>query len=62
MGSQVHTAHISTQQALHQLRAEVWRRGLGLTNFSDFASRTPCDAKPEKCAFPLESAVLYANN
>ena len=37
------SARISTQQAIHQLRAEVWGRGLGLDNFSGFASTlTPC--------------------
>ena len=53
---------ISTQQGLHQLRAEVWSRGLGLRNFSDFASRVHSDTKARKFTFPLESAVLYANN
>lgn len=52
---------ISTQQALHQLRAEVWGRGLGLDNFSGFASRLPPATNPEKFAFPLASAVCYAN-
>jgi hypothetical protein len=54
-------ARLSTQQALHQLRAEAWGRGLGLNNFSDFAAHLPSDAKPEKFQFPLHSAVLYAN-
>src|SRR5882724_4647572 len=51
----------STQQMLHQLRAEVWGRGLGIQNFSDFISTLPSDSKPEKCSFPLASAVCYAN-
>jgi hypothetical protein len=51
----------STQQLIHQLRAEVWGRGLGIDNFSGFASNVPTAAKPEKCAFPLASAVCYAN-
>jgi DDE superfamily endonuclease len=51
----------STQQLLHQLRAEVWGRGLGLESFSGFASNLPTDTKPEKCTFPLASAVCYAN-
>lgn len=54
-------ARLSTQQALHQLRAEAWGRGLGLDNFSGFAAHLPSDAKPEKFQFPLHSAVLYAN-
>ena len=51
----------STQQALHQLRAEVWARGLGLDNFSGLASTSPPATKPEKSSFPLASAVCYAN-
>ena len=51
----------STQQLLHQLRAEVWGRGLGIEDFSGFASNLPYDSKPEKCTFSLPSAVLYAN-
>jgi hypothetical protein len=51
----------STQQLIHQLRAEVWGRGLGIDNFSGFASNLPATAKPEKCSFPLSSAVCYAN-
>jgi len=54
-------ARISTQQALNQLRAEVWGRGLGLDNFSGFASAQPSDTKPQKSSFPLASAVCYAN-
>lgn len=52
---------VSTQQLLHQLRAEVWGRGLGLDPFSGFASHYHSHAKPEKYSFPLESAVFYAN-
>ena len=51
----------STQQLLHQLRAEVWGRGLGIDSFSGFASSQPSLAKPEKCSFPIASAVSYAN-
>jgi hypothetical protein len=52
---------ISTQRLLHQLRAEVWGRGLSLHNFSDFASKLPSHTKPTKYTFPLASAVCYAN-
>ena len=52
--------HLSTQQALQQLRAEVWGRGLGLDNFSDFASASPPNTKPQNSSFPLASAVCYA--
>jgi len=51
----------STQQLLHELRAEVWGRGLGMDNFSGFASHLTPVAKPEKCSFPLSSALCYAN-
>src|ERR1700728_3666391 len=52
----------STQQLIHQLRAEVWGRGLGIDNFSGFASNLSTTAKPEKCSFPIASAVCYANS
>jgi len=55
------STRISTQQAIHQLRAEVWGRGLGLDNFSGFASTLRAATKPEKLSFPLASAVCYAN-
>ena len=51
----------STQQLLHQLRAEVWGRGLGIDNFSGFASNRSPVTKPEECSFPLTSALCYAN-
>jgi hypothetical protein len=51
----------STQQILHQLRAEVWGRGLGIPSFSGFAPNLSSDSKPQKCPFPLASAVFYAN-
>jgi hypothetical protein len=59
-----HTAppHFSTQRAINQLRAEVWGRGLGLSNFSGFTTRSTPNAKPEKFVPDLQSAVLYAMN
>ena len=51
----------STQQMIHQLRAEVWGRGLGIDGFSGFASNLHADTKPEKRLFPIASAVCYAN-
>jgi hypothetical protein len=51
----------STQQIIHQLRAEVWGRSLGIDSFSGFASYLPTHTKPQKCTFPLASAVCYAN-
>lgn len=55
------SARISTQQAIQQLRAEVWARGLGLDNFSGFASTPHPATKPQKSSFPLASALCYAN-
>ena len=55
------STRISTQQAINQLRAEVWSRGLGLDHFSGFASASIPTTKPEKFSFPLASAVCYAN-
>ena len=52
----------STQRAISQLRAEVWGRGLGITNFSDFATLSTPAAKPEKFTPDLSSAVFYAAN
>ena len=54
-------ARTSTQQLLHQLRAEVWGRGLGIDHFSGFASDLSAITKPEKCSSSLVSAVCYAN-
>ena len=51
----------STQQLLHQLRAEVWGRGLGIDHFSGFAYDVPSVTKSEKFSFPLASAACYAN-
>ena len=55
-------ARQSTQKAVHQLRAELWGRALGLTNFSDLLTCTPPVAKPQKFLPHLPSAVLYATN
>lgn len=52
----------STPRAINQLRAEVWGRGLGVSNFSDFATLSTPAAKPEKFLPDLRSAVLYAVN
>jgi SRSO17 transposase len=52
----------STQQLINHLRAELWGKGMGLDNFSDFMNRTPCNKKPEKLKPDLASAVLYACN
>jgi len=53
---------VSTPRAINQLRAELWGRALGLTNFSGFvAQRTPA-TKSDKFLPDLPSAVLYAVN
>jgi len=52
----------STQRAINQLRAEIWGRGLGVTNFSDFATLSTPATKPEKFTPDLSSAVFYAVN
>ena len=52
----------STQQAINQLRGEVWGRALGLTNFSDLLTCTPATSKPDKFVPHLPSAILYATN
>jgi hypothetical protein len=52
----------STQAAINHLRAEVWGKALGLTNFSDLMIGVPPVASPEKFAPHLPSAVLYAYN
>jgi len=54
-------SRVSTQRLLHQLRAEVWGRGLGLQSFSGFAPNHDSITKPTKSFFPLDSAVFYAN-
>ena len=51
----------STQQLIHQLRAEVWGRGLGIDNLSGFASKSASNPKPQKSTFDLASTVFYAN-
>jgi hypothetical protein len=55
------TPRLSTQRLLHQLRAEVWGRGLGFNNFSGFALPRSPHTKLQKCSFPIASAVCYAN-
>jgi hypothetical protein len=52
----------STQRAINQLRGEVWKRALGLTNFSDLLVSTPPVTSPEKFLPHLPSALLYASN
>ena len=52
----------STQRAINQLRAEVWGKALGLTNFSDLLICAPPTTSPEKFLPHLPSALLYATN
>ena len=55
-------SRFSTQKAIRQLRAEIWGRGLGVTNFSGFATLSTPNTKPEKFTPDLSSAVFYAAN
>ncbi len=55
-------SRFSTQRAINQLRAEVWGRGLGVSNFSDFATCSTPTTNPKKFLPDLSSAVLYAVN
>jgi hypothetical protein len=55
-------SRFTTQKAIRQLRAEIWGRGLGVTNFSDFAAFCTPTTKPEKFTPDPSSAVLYAAN
>jgi hypothetical protein len=52
----------TTARAVNQLRAEMWGKALGLTNFSDFVAARSPGTKPEKLLPDLPSAVLYAVN
>jgi DDE superfamily endonuclease len=52
----------TTARAVNQLRAEMWGKALGITNFSDFVSARSPGTKPEKLLPDLPSAVLYAVN
>jgi hypothetical protein len=52
----------TTPRAINQLRAELWGRALGLTNFSDFVEQRRPIAKPQKFIPDPSSAVLYAVN
>lgn len=53
---------VSTQRLLQNLRFEVWGRGLGLSNFSDFCSAVTPTHNPEKFLQALPSAILYAQS
>ena len=52
------STRISSQQAINQLRPEVWGRGLGLDNFSAFASTLPLPRSREKFSFPRFRRLL----
>ena len=55
-------ARFTTQRAIAHLRAEVWGRALGLTNFSDFVSSAPTAPNPQNLSTQLASAVIYASS
>lgn len=60
--SAVTPQRFSTARAINQLRAELWGRALGLTNFSGFAALCTPTTKSQKFVPHLPSAVLYAVN
>ena len=51
---------VSTQRLIQNLRFEVWGRGLGVSNFSDFSSSASSTQNPEKLLQALPSALIYA--
>ncbi len=55
-------SRFSTVRAIQQLRAELWGKALGLTNFSGFVAQPAPTTNPEKFLPHLPSAVLYAAN
>ena len=53
-------AHPSTSQLLHRLRHEAWAGSITASSFSHFANQEDGDAKSEKPAFDLPSALFQA--
>lgn len=53
---------VSTQRLIQNLRFQVWGRGLGVSNFSDFSSSTSSTQNPEKLLQALPSALIYAQS
>ena len=53
---------VSTQRLLQNLRFEVWGRGLGVSNFSDFSSSPTSAQNAEKLLQALPSALIYAQS
>lgn len=51
--------HVTTSDLISRLRWEVWGRGIE-ASFSNFATLTPRNSKPQKLFMPLLSAVLGA--
>ncbi len=52
---------VSTQQLIHQIRAEVWAEVLvWIVSPASSLTRRPTRSL-RKCSFPLQSAVFYAN-
>jgi hypothetical protein len=49
-----------TQHLIRQLRAELWGKALGLTNFPDFAAHHTRTSKSKEHPTELASAVFYA--
>ena len=53
-------AHPSTSQLLQRLRHEAWAGSITASSFSHFANQEDRDAKSEKPAFDLPSALFQA--
>ena len=53
---------VSAQRLIQNLRFQVWGRGLGVPNFSDFSSSPSSTQNPEKLLQALPSALIYAQS
>lgn len=51
----------STQKLINHLRAELWGKAMGITNFSGFLNNQSLNTNPQKSKPDLNSAVLYAS-
>jgi hypothetical protein len=52
---------VSTQKLINHLRAELWGKAMGITNFSGFLNMQSLITNPKKTNPDLCSAVLYAS-
>jgi len=54
------TSRVSTEQLIGLMRTQLWRKAMGLDNFSSFASQLKQLQKAEKIEEQLPAAVMYA--